>query len=180
MSHSLLKREIEQEFLQLEKKNQKKGKKKSGEASLQSLLPPTRHGLKKKLAQLKAKKTQQRNPGVPQFKLQQSTAISQQESGSKAQKKKALIRENIKKLVQLSGQKVSSDAAQVIVAHTDKVKRSKRSREEEDQNPDDLPSVFDESDFAKLSQEYFINSNVEKKKLAKKIKKKKAILDEDF
>ena len=154
---SLLKRELEKEFAELEKRGHVNGGK-SKSRKLVDQLPTTRHGIKKTMKRLKTEKSSSKKMKFSFLELQSKEKINRE--------KQEKVELGVRKLLGLSEASKSVTSASEIVEQNNKLRRQYEPKSRkflEKFGPkkkveESSGTVFTEEDFEKFSREYFVNS----------------------
>ena len=167
---SMLKRELEMEFAEMERRESGFSSKKKKNSKLVDKLPSNRHGIKKQMKRLKEQNSRPKF-GAPSTKKLKFSFLELHSKQNIAERDQATVESGVQKLLGLSkASRASSDkvsSAKAVVDHNERTKRhyvpksreflekfSKKKKPETDSNG----TVFTEEDFEKFSREYFVNS----------------------
>lgn len=158
---SLLKRELEKEFAELEKRGHVNGGK-SKSRKLVDQLPTTRHGIKKTMKRLKTEKSLPKSSS----KKMKFSFLELQSKEKINREKQEKVELGVRKLLGLSEASKSVTSASEIVEQNNKLRRQYEPKSRkflEKFGPkkkveESSGTVFTEEDFEKFSREYFVNS----------------------
>lgn len=163
----MLKRELEMEFAEMERRESGFSSKKKN-SKLVDKLPSNRHGIKKQMKRLKEQNSRPKF-GAPATKKLKFSFLELHSQQNIADRDQATVESGVQKLLGLSeASRASTDkvsGAQAVVEHTERTRRHyvPKSREflekfSKKKKPETNGTVFTEEDFEKFSREYFVNS----------------------